>query len=703
MTWEGYEVETGSCNGYEYGIVFPEEMAQGRPYIWRTEFFGAFPSVDLAMLKEGWAIVYYRISDLFGSPEAVGLMGAFQPFIQEKYSLSSRAVLFGFSRGGLYALHYGAKYPERIAALYLDAPVVDIYSWPGGAFAGEGDTAEWERCRKLWNLSREAYMARVDAAVRTLLAWQVPLIIVAGGKDEVVPWHENGILLQKAYEQSGTAFQLMMKPECGHHPHSLEEPSPVKEFLLKNRSYPAWGNAFRINDQSKTEYPLTLVIHDREHLELVTKAEEIFSGKYPLGYVGTSPWPGTVTNQRTMPYTESQNRALYDLLREQMEIGMVVYALESSRDEDDAAAMVRDMKEKCPGAGHYWVCRKGEEISRPAEEMLTEYGIALAEYEGEDGLARWLKGLAEEVEKLRTGEDFLVGGMASEIWRSTGNGQSPSTNSLTEVTALAAGDRMEGGQPLSADCPERDTASEACGSAGNGQEPSTNSLEREWAEWTNLSVTLPAEEEDNRILLVGDSISAGYGDMVQKRMPGWHVDRLNTSEGIHHPNFLRLLRIALGRYPYRIVHINNGIHLHGQSVEEYGRNLSGVFDGIRRMAPRAGIIFAATTPVSRRLSGEEPEGYDGAHFSMGDRAPLARDAARGEYWIIDEEASGIYRELNERAKAVCAARGIPVNDLYRLCVEENLQKTDGVHFQEEAYRRLAERVVQALEEFWRRK
>ena len=234
MTWEGYELETGSFLDYEYGIVLPEKAAPGKPYVWRTEFFGAFPSVDLAMLRNGYAVIYYRISDKYGSPEAVKLMAAFQPFIQGKYGLASRAVLFGFSRGGLYALHYGAAYPERIGALYLDAPVVDIYSWPGGAFSGEGSPKEWEDCRKLWDMTHEAYMDRVAAGIHTLLAWKIPLIIVAGGKDEVVPWQENGILLQKAYEKSGAAFQLIMKPDCGHHPHSLKDPSPVAEFLLKN-------------------------------------------------------------------------------------------------------------------------------------------------------------------------------------------------------------------------------------------------------------------------------------------------------------------------------------------------------------------------------------------------------------------------------------------------------------------------------------
>lgn len=34
---------------------------------------------------------------------------------------------------------------------------MDIYSWPGGCFSGEGSPAEWEECRKLWDLSHENY------------------------------------------------------------------------------------------------------------------------------------------------------------------------------------------------------------------------------------------------------------------------------------------------------------------------------------------------------------------------------------------------------------------------------------------------------------------------------------------------------------------------------------------------------------------
>lgn len=82
---------------------------------------------------------------------------------------------------------------------------------------------------------------------------------------------------------------------------------------------------------------------------------------------------------------------------------------------------------------------------------------------------------------------------------------------------------------------------------------------------------------------------------------------------------------------------------------------------------------------------------------MGDRAPVA-GGGTGEYWVIDEEASQIYREINEKAKEVCAAHNIPVNDLYKYCISENLQKSDGVHFREEAYEKLAEKIADVLKQ-----
>ncbi|MDE7060985.1 MAG: alpha/beta hydrolase, partial [Lachnospiraceae bacterium] len=476
MLWEGYEMETGMYQGFEYGIVFPEKFQKGElPYIWRTEFFGAFPAVDLAMLKKGYPVVYYRISDLYGSPEAVSKMAEFQPFIQEKYKLAPKAILFGFSRGGLYALHYAAKYPERVTSLYLDAPVVDIYSWPGGFGLSQRAANEWEECRALWNQTREEYQNLVNLAMERI-AQRIPLILVAGGKDEIVPYSENGALLQAVYQKGDTPFKVIIKPDCGHHPHSLDDPAPVVKFLMESSSF-SEGNAFRINDQSLSRYPLVLMVHDREHIGVVGCAENTFLGKIPFGYIGTSPWMGTMTNNRTLRYSDPLNLQLYDFLQTQMETGWTLFAQKVEGDGEEILTFLKDQKKNYPSTKQVWLKQREELLPSSFLCGLREVGIELKEYGNQEELKLWLNVLKEEVLRAEP-----------PIW--------------------------------------------------------FDSFDREWAEWSNFSITLPRNEKENRILLVGDSISAGYGDMVQKKLSEFHVDRLNTSEGIHHPNFLRLLEIA---------------------------------------------------------------------------------------------------------------------------------------------------------------
>lgn len=233
MWWEGFTKETGRFHGRDYQVVLPNEAAEGKPYFWRTEFPGAFPSADIEMLKKGYAMVNLGISDQYGCPAAVNEMEAFQTFIEETYGFAKKVILFGFSRGGLYAVHYAARCPERIEVIYLDAPVVDIYSWPGGVFSGEGAGKEWEECKALWNMERDEYMALVNREVAALLENRIPMILVAGGADTVVPYTENGLLYQNAYEKSDVPFRMIMKPECGHHPHSLEDAVPIVDFLTK--------------------------------------------------------------------------------------------------------------------------------------------------------------------------------------------------------------------------------------------------------------------------------------------------------------------------------------------------------------------------------------------------------------------------------------------------------------------------------------
>lgn len=129
--WEGFDRYDFICNARKATVVVPRKVAEGHPWIWRPAFFGAFPSVDKALLEKGFHVVYYDLTHLYGSPRAQRLGTDFYDIMRRYYRLSSKVTLEGFSRGGLFAFNWGAKNPDKVACIYVDAPVCDVFSWPG--------------------------------------------------------------------------------------------------------------------------------------------------------------------------------------------------------------------------------------------------------------------------------------------------------------------------------------------------------------------------------------------------------------------------------------------------------------------------------------------------------------------------------------------------------------------------------------------
>ena len=236
--WEGYERDEFAVDGRNALVVRPRAAAPGRPWIWRTEFFGHEPQADVALLGKGYHVAYVDVQNLYGAPRAIEGMGAFHRHVTEAYGLSARPVLEGFSRGGLFALNWALQYPELTSCLYLDAPVCDMRSWPAGWGKGKGSAGDWERCRREYGLADDAAARAfpgnpVDQAA-ALAAARIPVLAVCGDADDVVPLDENAGLLRDRCAAAGWVVELIVKPGVGHHPHSLREPGPIVDFVLKH-------------------------------------------------------------------------------------------------------------------------------------------------------------------------------------------------------------------------------------------------------------------------------------------------------------------------------------------------------------------------------------------------------------------------------------------------------------------------------------
>lgn len=236
--WNGYVQHEFTVDGKPVIVVMPKEAAPGRPWVWHGEFFGHKPAPDIALLGKGFHIAYMRLPDMLGSPAAVKHWNACYEELTTKYGLSRKPSLVGLSRGGLYCYNWAIANPDKVSAIYADAPVCDFKSWPGGKGKGKGDPKNWSLVMKLWNFKdeAEALSAKVNPVdhLAVLAKHQVPLLHVYGDADDVVPWTENTGLVAERYRALGGNITLIPKPGVGHHPHGLEDSAPIVDFIFKN-------------------------------------------------------------------------------------------------------------------------------------------------------------------------------------------------------------------------------------------------------------------------------------------------------------------------------------------------------------------------------------------------------------------------------------------------------------------------------------
>jgi lysophospholipase L1-like esterase/pimeloyl-ACP methyl ester carboxylesterase len=236
--WNGFDRYDFEVDGRPVLVVTPFRAAAGKPWVWHGEFFGHKPAPDIALLGRGFHVVYMSVPDMLGSPEAVTHWNNFYRELTQRYGFGKKAALVGLSRGGLYCYNWAAANPDKVACIYGDAPVCDFKSWPGGKGKGKGSTADWKLVLERYHFASEAEALAYDRNpidnLSPLAQAKVPLLHVYGDADDVVPWEENTGLLADRYRKLGGAITLIAKPGVGHHPHGLDDSTPIIEFIAKH-------------------------------------------------------------------------------------------------------------------------------------------------------------------------------------------------------------------------------------------------------------------------------------------------------------------------------------------------------------------------------------------------------------------------------------------------------------------------------------
>ncbi len=183
-------------------------------------------------------------------------------------------------------------------------------------------------------------------------------------------------------------------------------------------------------------------------------------------------------------------------------------------------------------------------------------------------------------------------------------------------------------------------------------------------EWAYPSVDAPGKQDRPRVLLVGDSITFQYYNLVKQSLSGKaYVSKLATSRAIDQQEFLPLLKQALSQGKIDVVHFNNSLHC-ACSPMVYRRCYDEALKMIEAMQPQAKIVVALSTP----LRPGSPQ----------------------------EHLTPVMREYNEIAKDLAHKHGAEINDLFKPMLGKPEYYADPYHYKPAAKQIQAELVVETI-------
>jgi len=242
--WHGFTRYDFQIDRRNAHIIVPEKAVSGKPWIWRARFPDWHYQMDSILIRKGFHVVYIDTDYLFGSPQCVDVWNNFYNYLTTQYGLNKKVALEGVSRGGLYVFNFAKKYPERVSAIYAEAPVCDFKSWPAGKGAGKGDPESWKLLMKAYDFKTEKealdYKDNPIDNLEKLAAAKVSVLFSIGLHDSIVPPDENTYILANKYIRLGGPAMIypntLGKQSLQGHHFPIDDVKGSADFI--RNSYP---------------------------------------------------------------------------------------------------------------------------------------------------------------------------------------------------------------------------------------------------------------------------------------------------------------------------------------------------------------------------------------------------------------------------------------------------------------------------------
>lgn len=239
--WNGFKRLDFVLNDRIAILIVPEKPCEGKKWLLKTEYFDAFPNYEIEMVRRGYHLAYIQNESGWHASGDSDAKAALADFLVKEFGLCEKCMPVGMSCGGLQAMYFTGNYPEKVAALYLDAPVMNMLSCP--CAIGRDVSERQASFDRMYQGMIKTHGLMVDGMLNfrnqpidqahAIIEHNIPVILVSGDADYVVPYHENGKALKEYLLAHGGNYTEVIKPGGDHHPHGLEDPTPIVEFTEK--------------------------------------------------------------------------------------------------------------------------------------------------------------------------------------------------------------------------------------------------------------------------------------------------------------------------------------------------------------------------------------------------------------------------------------------------------------------------------------
>lgn len=211
--------ESFLLEGHPAFILWPEKEKRREPQPWvlYAPTLPAYPDqhekwMHQQFLDAGIAVAGIDVGEAYGNPESQTANSALYTELTEKRGFAKKPCLLGRSRGGLWVSSWAIRNTDKVAGIAGIYPVYDLQTYPGLKRAAPAYGLTPEQLEK--SLNENNPISQVDRLAKA----RIPVYIIHGDEDSVVPLKQNSAALADAYHtaDSDEALDLVVPKGQGH-------------------------------------------------------------------------------------------------------------------------------------------------------------------------------------------------------------------------------------------------------------------------------------------------------------------------------------------------------------------------------------------------------------------------------------------------------------------------------------------------------